>query len=112
MLDDDDDLYDAEYRERRRQDADLRHIAAYYGLEQRLGIRVAIGGRVRSHGTQGTIVDTAGQHLKILFDGEETPRVRQVTSGMAYETAAGWVDAIRVPDPCPRPPASTMRVPA
>ncbi|MFF2228935.1 hypothetical protein ACFVV7_37080 [Streptomyces globisporus] len=99
----DDDLYDAEYRARCRQDADLRHIAAYYGLEQRFGIRVAIGGRVLSHGTQGTIVDTAGQYLRILFDGEESPRVRQVTSGMAYETAAGWVAALRVPDPCPTP---------
>lgn len=112
MLDDDDDLYDAEYRERCRQDADLRHIAAYYGLEQRLGIRVAIGGRVRSHGAEGTIVDTAGNYLKILFDGEGTPRVRHVTSGMAYETPVGWVDAIRVPDRCPTTPVSAALVPA
>ncbi|MFJ1954633.1 hypothetical protein ACIOGT_25790 [Streptomyces microflavus] len=44
-------------------------------------------------------MDTVGHRLMIFFDGEETPRIRQVTSAMDYETATGWIEAIRVPDP-------------
>ncbi|MER5988842.1 hypothetical protein [Streptomyces sp. NPDC001787] len=87
-----DSVYDdlAEAQTRRRQAADLAHIAAYYGLD-RLGIRVAIGGRVRHEGREGTVVDTAGQWLEVLLGEDEVPCVCHATSGMAYETAAGWV---------------------
>ncbi|MCX4971083.1 hypothetical protein OHA98_41465 [Streptomyces sp. NBC_00654] len=91
--DDFEDRYEAEAQTRRRQAADLDHIATYYALDRRLGIRVAIGGRVRHDGREGTVVDTAGQRLMVLFEEDEVPRVCHVTSGMAYETAAGWVEA-------------------
>ncbi|MFF2080644.1 hypothetical protein ACFVXG_38500 [Kitasatospora sp. NPDC058162] len=82
-----------------RQAADLEHIRTYYALETRLGIRVELGGRIRHDGRDGTIVDTAGQRLKVLLDGDETPNVCHVTSQMAYETPTGWITATPVPDP-------------
>ncbi|MET9399306.1 hypothetical protein [Kitasatospora sp. NPDC002965] len=95
----DDDQYEVEADNRRRQAADLEHIATYYALEKRRGIRVALGGRVRHNGREGAIVDTAGQRLKVMFYGDEEQSICHVTSGMAYETAAGWIDATPVPDP-------------
>ncbi|MEU5978519.1 hypothetical protein [Streptomyces sp. NPDC047315] len=95
----DHDAAQVEYDNRRRQRADLAHIATYYALESRLGIRVALGGRVRHEGREGTIVDTAGQRLKVLLDGDEAPSICHVTAGMAYETPTGWVTATPIPDP-------------
>ncbi|MFK0159158.1 hypothetical protein ACIQVK_44695 [Streptomyces sp. NPDC090493] len=91
----------AEYQERRRQEADLEYIRRYYALEQRHGIHVAIGGRVRSAGREGAIVDTSGQYLMVQFDGDEQPVRRHVTANMEYATTAGWTAAKPVPDPCP-----------
>ncbi|MFJ4084908.1 hypothetical protein ACIP2Z_38945 [Streptomyces iakyrus] len=99
----DDDLdMSAEYQNRKRQAADLDYIRRYYALEQRHGIRVAIGGRVRNHGQEGTIVDTSGHYLMIQFDGEELPACRHVTANMEYATAEGWVAVAPVADPCAR----------
>ncbi|MFF8696223.1 hypothetical protein ACF08W_28830 [Streptomyces sp. NPDC015144] len=94
----------AEYQNRQRQAADLDYIRRYYGLEQRVGVRVAIGGRVRSSGQEGQIVDTSGHYLMVQFDGAERPSRRHVTSNMEYATAAGWVAATPVADPCARVP--------
>ncbi|SEE85004.1 hypothetical protein SAMN05216483_6783 [Streptomyces sp. 2131.1] len=99
-----DDPAAAEYQNQRRQAADLDYIRRYYALEQRHGIRVAIDGRVCSHGQEGTIVDTSGQYLMVQFDGEELPARRHATSNMEYATAAGWVAATPVADPCARVP--------
>ncbi|MEV7165854.1 hypothetical protein AB0N79_37880 [Streptomyces microflavus] len=84
---------------RRRQTADLKHIATYYALERRFGIHIAIGGRVRTNGREGTIVDTAGEQLKIQFDGAEMPSTRHFTWDMEYKTATGWTAAKPVPVP-------------
>ncbi|MCX4657411.1 hypothetical protein AB0N79_36405 [Streptomyces microflavus] len=94
-------LLDSEEAEtnRRRQTADLKHIATYYALERRFGIHIAIGGRVRTNGREGTIVDTAGEQLKIQFDGAEMPSTRHVTWDMEYRTATGWTAAKPVPVP-------------
>ncbi|MCX5182621.1 hypothetical protein [Streptomyces sp. NBC_00268] len=97
----DDDLEDrmaAEHQNRRRQANELEYIRRYYGLEQRHGIRVTIGGRVCSHGQEGSIVDTAGHRLMIQFDGASQPVCRQVTANMEYATADGWTAATPVPD--------------
>ncbi|MFI6142430.1 hypothetical protein ACIBCC_30090 [Streptomyces griseus] len=94
----------AEYRNRQRQAADLDYIRRYYALEQRHGIRVAIGGRVRSDGREGTIVDTSGHYLMVQFDGDERPARRHATSNMEYDTVAGWVAATPIADPCARAP--------
>ncbi|MFF1600796.1 hypothetical protein ACFVYV_25360 [Streptomyces mirabilis] len=88
----------AEHQNRQRQTADLDYIRRYYALESRRGIRVTIGGRVRNHGREGAIVDTSGQYLMLLLDGDEQPVRRHVTSNMEYETVAGWVAATPVPD--------------
>ncbi|MFE1206296.1 hypothetical protein ACFW5V_31935 [Streptomyces sp. NPDC058762] len=96
--DDVEDRMDTEYQNRKRQAADLDYIRRYYALG-RLGIRVAIGGRVRSHGQEGAIVDTSGHYLMIQFDGQEQPTRRHVTSNMEYATARGWVPATPVADP-------------
>ncbi|MFD4795020.1 hypothetical protein [Streptomyces anulatus] len=95
--DDEDDLA-TDYRDRQRQTADLEYIRRYYALEQRHGIRVAIGGRVRSNGQEGMIVDTSGHYLMVQFDGEELPARRHVTSNMEYATADRWVAATPTPD--------------
>ena len=97
--DDVEDRMAAEYQDRQRQAADLDYIRRYYALEQRHGIRVAIGVRVRSHGQEGTIVDTSGQYLMVQFDGEELLARRHVTANMEYATLAGWITATPVPDP-------------
>lgn len=102
--DDVEDDLAAEYRNRQRQAADLDYIRRYYALEQRHGIRVAIGGRVRSNGQEGTIADTSGHYLMVQFDGEEQPARRHATSNMEYATATGWVPATPVADPCARVP--------
>ncbi|WP_159400435.1 hypothetical protein [Streptomyces sp. XY431] len=44
-------------------------------------------------------MDTAGQQLKVLFDGDRVPRICHVTSQMAYEAPTGWITATPVPDP-------------
>lgn len=108
----DDDLEDrmaAEALNRRRQTADLEHIRRYYALQSRHGIRVRIGGRVRSHGEEGRIVDTAGPYLMLLLDGQEEPVRRHVTRSMEYETAGGWVSATPIPDPYATVPAGAAR---
>lgn len=97
--DDVEDRTAAEYQDRQRQTADLAYIRRYYALEQRHGIRVAIGGRVRNNGHEGAIVDTSGHYLMVQFDGEELPARHHVTANMEYATAAGWVAATPVPDP-------------
>ncbi|WP_399553970.1 hypothetical protein [Streptomyces anulatus] len=96
--DDVEDGLAAEYRNRQRQAADLEYIRRYYALEQRHGIRVEIGGRVRSNGQEGTIADTSGHYLMVKFDGDERPARRHVTSNMEYATADGWVAATPTPD--------------
>ncbi|MER8103272.1 hypothetical protein [Kitasatospora sp. NPDC094016] len=97
--DDFEDHAEVEAQTRRRQATDLEHIASYYGLEHRLGIRVALGGRVRHGGREGVIVDTAGQRLRVMFYGAEESSICHVTWAMEYETATGWIAAAPVPDP-------------
>jgi hypothetical protein len=97
MHDVEDDL-EAARRERTRRAADLKHIRDYYRLEEHLGVRVEIGGRVRHDGREGAIVDTAGQYLLVLRDGDEQPVRCHVTSSMEYATDAGWVRATPRPD--------------
>ncbi|MGA5822261.1 hypothetical protein ACPC54_30880 [Kitasatospora sp. NPDC094028] len=99
------DRIEAEAQTRRRQAADLEHIATYYGLESRMGIRVALGGRVRHDGREGVIVDTAGQRLKVTFYGDEQSSICHATWAMEYETATGWVAATPAPDPWAAGPA-------
>jgi hypothetical protein len=82
-----------------RQHGDLRHIRAYYRLEERRGIRVGLGMRVRYGGRPGTVVDTSGQYLIVRLDGVAFPVPCHATSGMEYETADGWVSALPAPDP-------------
>ncbi|MFI8461758.1 hypothetical protein [Kitasatospora sp. NPDC085464] len=104
--DDPEDQTEAEAQTRRRQAADLEHIARYYGLEHRCGIEVALGGRVRHDGREGVIVDTVGQRLKVMFYAAEEPSICHVTWAMEYETATGWVAATPVPDPFAADPAA------
>ncbi|MEV8344579.1 hypothetical protein [Streptomyces niveus] len=104
MHDDFEDRMAAEQQNRQRQANDLNYIRRYYALEQRHDIRVAIGGRIRTEGRQGTIVDTSGHYLMVQFDGEELLSRRHVTSNMEYATAAGWVAATPVADPYARVP--------
>ncbi|WP_331763893.1 hypothetical protein [Streptomyces cyaneofuscatus] len=106
--DHDDDQDDA-YRTRRRQAHDLDHINTYYQLPERLGVRAAVGGRVRWTDREGTIVDTAGTYLRVLLDGDTEPVTRQATSNMAYASPTGWVQATRLPDPyATAAPSSTL----
>ncbi|MFB8242874.1 hypothetical protein ACFC58_40700 [Kitasatospora purpeofusca] len=74
-----------------RQAADLERTRAYYAMEGRPGIRAEPGGRIRHDGHEDTIVETAGQRLNVLLDGDEAP--------------TGWITAKPVPDP--RAPAPT-----
>ncbi|WP_107054407.1 hypothetical protein [Streptomyces sp. NRRL S-350] len=104
--DDPEDRAEAEAQTRQRQAADLEHIAAYYRLERRLGITVALGGRVRHDGREGVIVDTAGQRLKVMFYGDQQASICHATSQMEYETATGWITATPVPDPWAAGPAA------
>ncbi|MER7674673.1 hypothetical protein ABTY61_40305 [Kitasatospora sp. NPDC096128] len=96
-------LASARRRPDERQAADLEHIRTYYAMESRLGIRIELGSRVRHDSHEGVIVDTAGQRLKVLFVGDEAPRVRHATSQKTYETATGWITATPVPDPWATP---------
>ncbi|MFF4188196.1 hypothetical protein ACFYZ9_33875 [Streptomyces sp. NPDC001691] len=98
------DRWDEERMEQQRRASNLEHIRSYYGLEERCGVKVDIGGRVRSHGDEGTIVDTAGQYLMVLLNGEPRPVKCHVTSGMEYETTGGWVSA--TPRPTPAAPGA------
>ncbi|MGW4694039.1 hypothetical protein ACWEO1_16790 [Kitasatospora cineracea] len=104
--DDFEERWKAETQTRRRQSTELEHISAYYGLEHRCGIRVALGGRVRHNGREGVIVDTAGQRLKVMFHGDAEPSICHVTWAMEYETVTGWVAATPVPDPFAANPAT------
>jgi hypothetical protein len=99
LADDFEDRMAAEHQNRQRQAADLDHIRRYYALESRCGIRVAIGGRVRHAGREGEIVDTSGQYLMVLRDGDEQPVRCHVTSNMEYRTTAGWAAVTPIPDP-------------
>lgn len=85
---------------RNRQDSQLAHINTYYQLHERLGVRAAIGGRVRHADREGAIVDTAGQYLRVLLDGDTEPVTCHATSHMTYRSpTAGWVQATALPDP-------------
>ena len=86
---------------RARQAGQLDHINTYYRMSERLGVRAAIGGRVRHEDREGEIVDTAGQYLRVLLDGETEPVTCHATANMAYwsPTAAGWAQATPLPDP-------------
>lgn len=77
-----------------RQHGDLTHIRSYYGLEHRIGVRVALGLRVRHGGRPGAIVDTAGQYLVLRLDDEPDPVTAHATSSMEYATPTGWVKAV------------------
>jgi len=81
-----------------RQAADLDHINRYYRLSERLGVRVAIGDRIRFEGTEGRIADTCGHYLLVLLDGQEHPAKAHPTASMAYLTPGGWVEATPLPD--------------
>ncbi|MFG2887597.1 hypothetical protein ACGFYV_35860 [Streptomyces sp. NPDC048297] len=86
---------------RNRQDSQLAHINTYYQLPERFGVRAAIGVRIRHEEREGAIVDTAGQYLRVLLDGDTEPVTCHATSNMAYwSPAAGWVRATQLPDPC------------
>jgi hypothetical protein len=60
-------------------------------LKERCGVTVALGGRVRHGDREGTIIDAAGQRLRVLQDGDEHPVVCHITYNMAY--ANGGVGA-------------------
>ncbi|WP_328484847.1 hypothetical protein OHS71_41205 (plasmid) [Streptomyces sp. NBC_00377] len=93
------DDYDSDTQTRQRQAADLEYIARYYDLENRAGIQVRIGGRIRNGGREGTITDTAGQYLIVQHDGDDQPVTCHVTANKAYQTHRGWIEAAPVPDP-------------
>ncbi|MET8517768.1 hypothetical protein [Streptomyces sp. NPDC005077] len=99
----------AERQNRQRQTENLEYIRRYYALEDRHGIRVAIGGRVRHGGREGEIVDTAGQYLVVLRVGDEQPVRCHVTSNMEYEMASGWVAVTPIPDPYAAVPAGAVQ---
>lgn len=82
-----------------RQHGDLEHIRSYYRLEHRIGVRVALGLRVRHAGRPGVIIDTSGQYLIVRLDDEPVPVTVHATSEMEYEGAEGWVRAVPLPDP-------------
>ncbi|MYW00214.1 hypothetical protein GT354_18365 [Streptomyces sp. SID3343] len=76
-----------------RRAADLEHIHTYYGFG-RLGIRVAVGDRVRHADWEGTVVDTAGQYLRVRFDGDTAPSTCHAVANMSYLAADGsgrWI---------------------
>lgn len=79
-----------------RQHSDLAHIRAYYRLEQRIGVKVALGLRVRHSGRPGTVIDTSGQYLILRLDDQATTVTAHATSSMEYEAADGWVTAVPV----------------
>ncbi|MEU0857512.1 hypothetical protein ABZ352_19015 [Streptomyces griseofuscus] len=82
-----------------RQDSDLEHIRSYYRLEDRIGVKVALGLRVRHGGRPGVIIDTLGQRLVLRLDGDPVPVVAHATSSMEYNTKDGFVPAVPLPDP-------------
>ncbi|WP_433860189.1 hypothetical protein [Streptomyces kronopolitis] len=82
-----------------RQRSDLEHIRSYYRLEQRIGVRVDLGLRIRHDGRPGTIIDTDGQYLVLRRDEESYPVKAHATSSMEYEGPDGWVPAVPLPDP-------------
>ncbi|WP_404949042.1 hypothetical protein HFP70_35255 [Streptomyces sp. ARC14] len=82
-----------------RQRSDLEHIRSYYRLEQRIGVRVGLGLRVRKAGRTGTIIDTAGQYLTLRLDGDPHTVKAHATSEMEYAGPDGWVPAVPLPDP-------------
>lgn len=90
---------DDAFRTRRRQADQLDYINTYYQLPERLGVRTAMGGRVRWTGREGAIVDTAGTYLRVLLDGDTDPVTRHAASNMAYWSPTGWVQATPLPDP-------------
>ncbi|MFE5511652.1 hypothetical protein ACFQ9J_13665 [Streptomyces sp. NPDC056529] len=99
-------LYDPAFDEdpadvhvRRRQEGQLEHINAYYRLPERLGVTVALGGRVRHEDREGTITDTAGQYLRVLLNGDTDTTVRHATASLAYQHPdSTWVEATPLPD--------------
>ncbi|MFF0754359.1 hypothetical protein [Streptomyces sp. NPDC004267] len=82
-----------------RQNGDLEHIRSYYRLEQRIGVRVDLGLRVRHEGVPGVIIDTRGQYLVLRLDSQERAVMVHATSGMEYWGKDGWVRAVPLPDP-------------
>lgn len=79
-----------------RQHSDLTHIRSYYRLEQRIGVRVQLGLRIKHDGRPGVIVDTKGQYLVLRLDGTPGTVTAHATSSMQYETRDGWVPAVPV----------------
>ena len=94
------DDQDDDFHTMRRQTGQLDYINTNYQLPERLGVRAAMGGRVRWTEREGAIVDTAGHYLRVLLDGDTEPVTRHATSNMSYwSPTAGWVRATALPDP-------------
>jgi hypothetical protein len=82
-----------------RQHRDLARIRAYYQLEERHGIRVGLGLRVRHVGRPGVIIDTAEQLLIVRLDDEPRLVKGHPTANMEYEGPDGWVRPTPVTHP-------------
>ncbi|WP_435191348.1 hypothetical protein [Streptomyces sp. bgisy126] len=73
--------------------------AATAVVRRRLGVTVALGGRVRHEDREGTITDTAGQYLRVLLNGDTDTTVRHATASLAYQHPdSTWVEATPLPD--------------
>lgn len=106
----DHDHLDGIVHTRDRQARQLDHVNSYYQLPERFGVRAAIGSRVRHADREGEIVDTAGQYLRVLLDGDTEPVTRHATANMTYwSPTAGWVQATRLPDPYATATASALQ---
>ncbi len=67
---------------------------AYYGLQERHGVRFGLAVRVRHDGRPGIVVDTSGRYLLVRLDDDP----RHVTHAMEYETRPGeWAAATSRP---------------
>ncbi|MGW0562886.1 hypothetical protein ACWDZ4_20260 [Streptomyces sp. NPDC003016] len=89
---------------------DLIYIRWYYQLEERHGVRILIGGRLKRHdtGVEGVIEDTAGQYIAVRWDGaSETEPVYPGDDNLAYETSRGWITV----SPPPNQPATALVIP-
>ncbi|MFJ4988788.1 hypothetical protein ACIP9H_33930 [Streptomyces sp. NPDC088732] len=94
------DRMEDEYWEQQRRTADLERIRSYYTLEERHGVRVAIGGHIRSDGLEGEIVDTSGQYLMVLVAGQDKPVRWHVTANKEYQRRDGsWIAVTKRLDP-------------
>jgi hypothetical protein len=82
-----------------RQHRDLERIRSYYRLEERHGICVGLGLRVRHVGRPGVIIDTAEQLLVVRLDDEPKLVRAHPTASLEYEGPDGWVRAVPVDNP-------------